>query len=384
MATPTIVIIGGSFAGTKTAKILDAGLKTKADIVLIEERDALYYTIASPRSVTEPGLAEHLWIPYDKLFSNNPRSRVIKARALEVLPGEVKLSNGDSVPFDFAVITTGARVPTPGQTSKLTKAEGLAETNEILTAVKKAASITIVGGGVVGVEIAGEIATDFPGKNVTIIHAGPTLVNRNSLSAKATSLVSQQLAALKVNVKLNTRAVVPEGQNSILPNDASYNLSPATIKTSTGETIESDVQFLCTGIAQPNSELARTLGNVFDKDGYITVESTGQVKGFKNIFSLGDVSNLDTAKLAYSTNSQSTIIGANIISLVEKSGAVLKTYTRMKPGSFAVLSIGRNGGVLQTPIGTFGAWTTKNIKSKELFIGQNWKDLNLTSTYKAK
>jgi apoptosis-inducing factor 2 len=37
-------------------------------------------------------------------------------------------------------------------------------------------SILVVGGGSVGVELAGEIATDYPGKKVTLVHKGPRLL----------------------------------------------------------------------------------------------------------------------------------------------------------------------------------------------------------------
>ncbi|KAJ3212498.1 hypothetical protein HDU82_000919 [Entophlyctis luteolus] len=381
MKTPTIVVIGGSHAGTKTIKQLDASLKSKANIVLIEEREAFYYTIAALRSVTEPNFAQHIWIPYTNLFLNNKSSRVIQGRAVQVREHDVVLADGQTIPFDYAVVATGARVPAPGQMLKSTKSEGLAEANAIFDAVKRAQSIAIVGGGVVGVELAGEIATDYPGKKVTVIHSAKSLVNRNGLKPKATALVDEQLKALGVTVKLNQR-VLPNG-DSILPNGASYSLTPQTLRTSTGDVITADVVFLCTGLATPNSSaVSAGLGDsALDGSGYVRVEPTGQLKGHKHIFALGDVSDMDNLKLAYVTGSQSAIVASNIAALITNPSSSLKTYTKQQPGAFAVLSIGRNGGVMQTPMGVLGAWTAKTIKSGNLFLPKSWTDLNLKSTY---
>ncbi|KAJ3029340.1 UNVERIFIED_CONTAM: hypothetical protein HDU68_012495 [Siphonaria sp. JEL0065] len=379
MSTPTIAIVGGSYAGTELAKKIDSLLKTKANIVLIEEREALYANTAALRSLTEPGFAEHVWVPYTSLLQNNPQSKVVQARAVEVSEKEVKLSNGESVAFDYLVFATGSNVPSPGKTQKLTKAEGVKEANEIYEALKSASSIVIVGGGTVGVELAGEIATDLPGKKVTLIHGGATLLNRDKPTPSTVKQVNQQLAKLNVDVKLNQRIVSDSGE-PILPG-GNLHIGKLSLKTSSGESIESDVQFLATGIVKPNSELAKSLGDVLDSTGYIQTEKTGQVKGFKNIFAVGDVSTLDTLKLAYAAGLHAVLVSANIAALIQNPSAALKQYTPVVAGGLIVASIGRNGGVLQSPLGTFGAWTTKNIKSKHLFLPKKWTDLNLKSTY---
>ena len=59
----------------------------------------------------------------------------------------------------------------------------------------------IVGGGAVGVEIAGEISTEYPDKEVTIIHGGRHLV-WNYLTAKFHGKVRSTLDNLGVNVLL--------------------------------------------------------------------------------------------------------------------------------------------------------------------------------------
>ncbi|KAJ3071135.1 hypothetical protein HDU98_005783 [Podochytrium sp. JEL0797] len=380
-ASPVIVIVGGSFAGVKIAKALDVSLKTKATIILIEEKEALFFTVAALRAVTEPGLAEQIWIPYTSLFQNNPANKVIQSRVTDVSEKQVTLINGETVAFDYLVICTGSKVPSPAKTEKLTKAEGVAEMKEITEALKTAKSAVIVGGGVVGVELAGEIATDYPTVKVTIIHSGAELMNRNLVKPKFTQTLMGQLAKLNVDVKLNQRVVPSEPGAPILPS-GSFTLSKLTLKTSTGDSVESDIQFLCTGITGPNSGFVKSLGaDVLNAEGYIQTEPTGQVKGFKHIFAAGDVSTLDAAKLVYTAGTQAPIVSGNIAALVSGSNAPLKLYKPFVLGSIAMATVGRKGGVFQSPLGTFGPFTTGMIKGKSLFLPAWYAELNQKSTY---
>ncbi|KAI9333977.1 hypothetical protein BDR26DRAFT_1009881 [Obelidium mucronatum] len=363
MTVPTIVVIGGSFAGYTVLQTLDKTLKTKANLILIEERESFYLTIAALRSVVEPGFAEHTWISYSNLFVHNSESKVIKSRALSVSDKEVILANGEKVAYDYLVISTGSRIPSPGGTLQTTQADYVKETDVIRAAIEKANSIAIVGGGVVGVELAGEIATEFPGKKVSIIPLG-------------------QLEALGVKTYLNSRVISSKDGSGILPNNAPYNLAPHILETTNGEKISSDIQFLTTGTQKPNSDFVASFLPL-DSRGYIEVEATGQVKGHNRIFSLGDVSTLDDLKLAYLAFSvQAPIVCANIVSLLTVgNSATLKQYKKAVPGQFGIITIGRNGGVTQTPFGTFGPWLTVLIKSKGLFMKAKHSELRQELKY---
>lgn len=60
----------------------------------------------------------------------------------------------------------------PAKTSATTKEEYVAQAAAIASSIKDARTILIVGGGPVGVEIAGEIATDYKDKKVVLVHSG--------------------------------------------------------------------------------------------------------------------------------------------------------------------------------------------------------------------
>ncbi|KAJ3029825.1 UNVERIFIED_CONTAM: hypothetical protein HDU68_010946 [Siphonaria sp. JEL0065] len=349
MPVPTVVVIGGSFAGYTVCQNLDKTLKTKANIILIEEREAFYLQVAGLRSVVEGEFAQHTWISYSNLFQFNTASKVVKAKATSLNDKQVFLSTGEKIDFDYLVIATGSRIPSPGGTLATTKKEYIRESEEIREAIAKAGSIAIIGGGTVGIELAGEIATDFPGKQITLLHSGTTLLDR--ANATASTLKQQHQMPMDILTTIN------------------------------GEKIESDIQFLTTGIQQPNSEFAASYLPL-DSRGYIQVEVTGQVKGHRNIFSLGDVSNLDPVKLAYIAFSvQAPLVSGNIISLMNNGSTSLKEYKKAVPGHVVIITIGRKGGIMQTPFGTFGSWLAVLIKSRGLFTKSKHAELKQELKY---
>jgi len=66
--------------------------------------------------------------------------------------------------------------------------------------ISSAKSILIVGGGPVGVEMVGEIAAQHPGKKITLVHAGDTLLNNSAqpIIPAALDKVNKKLAGFGV------------------------------------------------------------------------------------------------------------------------------------------------------------------------------------------
>ncbi|ORY53456.1 hypothetical protein BCR33DRAFT_844780 [Rhizoclosmatium globosum] len=362
MSVPTIVIVGDRSLETLSLKDLtrpqDEG-KHHFD----RRTRRLYFQIAGLRAAVEPNYAQHTWIPYSNLFQHNNNSKVIQARAESVTDKEVKLSNGQTIAFDYIVIATGLSQSAPGGTSFVSKDEYVKEMEKVQKAVEKAESVVIVGGGVVGVELAGEIATDFPSKKVTIIHSASVLMDKLYPTASTTKEINSQLSALGVQVLLNTRATPLPGAKTLLPDGKPYHLGHHKITTTTNETIQSDIQFLCTGSAHPNTSfLTKPLPDSLDTHGFVSVKPTGQFKAHPHMYALGDVSTLDDLKLAYLAFSNQA--------------------PKAVPGGFFVATIGRFGGVLQTPIGTFGKWAARMVKSNGLFLDKYWKEMRQPYVYK--
>ena len=146
--------------------------------------------------------------------------------------------------------------------------------------IQSAHSILIVGGGPTGVELAGEIANDFPEKKVTLVHKGPRLVE--FFGTKAADKTLRWLRSRKVEVKLELAVDL----NSTSDGSQVY-------QTSTGESIKADCHFLCAGKPLASAWLNETvLRTNLDKSGKLMVDEYLRVNGRSNIFAIGDITDI--------------------------------------------------------------------------------------------
>lgn len=127
-------------------------------------------------------------------------------------------------------------------------------------------------------ELAGEIAVDFPDKKVILVHRGPKLLE--FVGSRASQIALDWLTSKKVEVILNQSVTL----NTI---------SDGLIETSSGETIDTDCHFMCTGKAMASSWLRETiLKDSLDGRGRLMVDENLRVRGFKNVFAIGDITDI--------------------------------------------------------------------------------------------
>lgn len=74
----------------------------------------------------------------------------------------------------------------------------------VLFQVTKSNKIVVIGGGPVGVELVGELATDFPDKKVTLMHNREQILD-DRLSRKFVKRIQDGMKALKVETVLGER-----------------------------------------------------------------------------------------------------------------------------------------------------------------------------------
>lgn len=146
--------------------------------------------------------------------------------------------------------------------------------------IESSDSVLIIGGGPTGVELAGEIVVDYPDKKVTLIHRGPRLLE--FIGDKASKKTLDWLTSKKVDVLL--RQSVDLG--SLSDTEKVY-------KTSGGETVTADCHFVCIGKPLSSSWLHDTiLKESLDNKGRVMVEKDLRVKGYNNVFAIGDITDI--------------------------------------------------------------------------------------------
>jgi apoptosis-inducing factor 2 len=104
----TVVVVGGGYGGAAVAKALES----KADVVLIDPRDAFVNAAGSLRALAQPDWAGNMFFPFDTLLT---RGTVIRDRAISVDPGGVTLASGRRVEADYLVLATGSNYAYPAK-----------------------------------------------------------------------------------------------------------------------------------------------------------------------------------------------------------------------------------------------------------------------------
>ncbi|KAL8154107.1 hypothetical protein V2J09_011867 [Rumex salicifolius] len=349
-----VVIVGGGIAGSLIAKTL----QSDSHLTLIDSKDYFEITWTQLRNKVEPSFAEKSVIKHTDYLTN---SEIIISKAVSVTESEVLTEDGNRVPYDYLVIASGHSDSYPK-----TKSDRLHQYNQEHEKIKAAESILIVGGGPTGVELAGEIACDYPEKKVTLVHKGVRLLE--FIGERASTKALDWLTSKKVEVILGQKINLDDPES----------LARGIYETSNGEKIQADCHFLCLGTPLSSSWLKGSfLEGSLDQNGSVKVDQHLRVAGLKNVFAIGDITDLKEAKQGYLAQSHAQVTAKNLkIMLKGENESKLKKY---KPSSMniAIVSLGRNSGVAQLPFVTLSGCAPGYIKSKDLFVGKTRKSLGL-------
>ncbi len=346
-----VLIVGGGFGGVAAAeKLAENGV----DVTLIDRKNYFEVTFATLRNVADPKL---LGNSLRKKYSDFIKGDFIQANIESMNDQEAKLTNGDSIAFKQAIIATGSRYPSLPLAKSKSSFDYAERNQEMLDEHQKlvaAKSVLLIGGGLVGVEFAGEIASAFPDKEITLAHASDALLDGSPEKARRKAL--EQLTAKGVTVKFNRRFA----QDGDL-----YRCSIS------GETIQPDIAYVCVGMV-PNSEFLKSeLPSILNDRGLIKVDSDNmQVEGYDNLYALGDCSNLDYRKHGY----LAAVQGAHLADALLKSAAGKTAKPYGTPPVMVVTTTGTDSGVATLPF--FGLVSTLP------FIVNLKKDMGVKNIFK--
>nr|CAD1818020.1 unnamed protein product [Ananas comosus var. bracteatus] len=347
-----VVVVGGGIAGALLAK----SIQFHTDVVLIDQKEYFEIPWTNLRSKVEPSVAEKSLINHSDYLVNG---KVITSSAVDVSEAAVMTAKGREVAYEYLVIATGHTVSTPRR-----RRDRLEQFQEDNVKIQNSGSVLIVGGGPTGVELAAEIAVDYPDKKVTLVHNGPRLLE--FIGRKASNKALDWLKSKKVEVLLDQSVDL----NSISEADRVYT-------TSSGETIEADSHFLCVDRPLGSSWLAETaLKNSLDKYGRLMVDEHLRVRGHSNIFAVGDITDIPELKQGFLAQRHAMVAAKNLKLLA--AGAKEGKLASYKPGSaMAMVTLGRKEAVAQLPFMTMVGPLPGLFKSRDLFVHRTRKQMGL-------
>ena len=354
---PRVVIIGAGFAGLNLVKALE---KKPVQLILLDQNNhhqfqPLLYQVAigglEPDSVVSP---------VRKLFKSciNMIFRMVKVDSVDPENKRV-ITNLGFVRYDYLVIATGSSTHFYGLKNIERNSIGLKSINDAINLrswilqnleksidgiveeeKQKLMKFIVVGGGPAGVEMAGALAefkkyllaNDYPEINkeymkIYLVQAGRRVLP--TMSENASSHALKTLEKLEVEVILNARVMDYDGQNLIYDDTYGRNqlLSGAIIWTAgvKGNTIDG----MDPALLNPGNR--------------ITVNEYNQVKGYDDVFAIGDLAMMKTPQfpnghpmVAQVAIQQARILGKNILSLV-KTGNLKIKFTYKDKGSMAII-----------------------------------------------
>lgn len=355
-----IVIVGGGYAGTSLARALDPMI----EVVLIEPRDRFVHNVAAIRAVVDPALLERIVIPYDRLLN---RGHVVHDRAVAIDGSSIRLAGGGSVEGSILVVATGSRYARPFKPEAESVPSFLAASRANHQALRAARSVAIIGGGAVGTELTGEIASAFPAKKVTLVSAAPTLAPAY-LPALGRKLESQ-LRRMGVTLRLGVPARAPKSNDTPFAGD---------VEMSAGEPVTADIVFPATG-AKPVNDLLRALpGVTLDALGRVMVDPWLRPTSAKHLFVLGDVAAAGDLMTIIGITRQQAWLTTAIKTVV--AGADVETLPPYTPWAAPpiLVPLGPSKGASVLPLTkrgmVVGAIPTAMIKGRHLFIPRYLKD----------
>lgn len=302
-----VVIIGGGFGGIELAKTL----KNKPIQVVIVDKNnyhtfqPLLYQVAT--SVLE---AESIAYPIRKIFSKSKNIFFRLGEVNQIVHAENKIIMGnDELFYDYLVVASGAKtnyLNNEGLTISSMPMKSVLEALDLRSMILQnfektllnsnerkrqgMLNIVIAGAGPTGVELAGALGElklkvfpkDYPEidlsqMNIYIVQSGNRVLPM--LSEKSSEKAKKYLESLGVTVVLETR---------VLDFFGDY------VQTNTGQDIIARTLIWTAGvIGNPVEGLGAESVN---KGGRIEVDVYNRVKGYENVFAVGDVANMATEK----------------------------------------------------------------------------------------
>jgi NADH dehydrogenase FAD-containing subunit len=356
----SVVIYGGGIAGGTLAKKLSRDAK----VTLVDPLDYFEVPMAAPRNLVRPGYAEKAIVAFATAM---PRVELVRARLAELTPdgGIVEEDNGNRmlVRRSLSVLATGSsfanELMRAFHGSAAQRKAFYGHFNQRLTVAER---VLIVGGGPIGVEVAGEISETWPDKSVTIVEAGARLLA--GTSEQAAEYAASVLAARRVTIVTGERL---EGADHPMTDIFA---SGGEASTSAGRRIPYDVLLWCTG-GRPNtaymkSHFAETLNSM----GRIKVTPDLRVIGQERVFALGDITDLDENKMAAHINGQVKVAEANVRAILAGGATSLKSYKAQTGNPLMAVTLGSRMGVAHLPL--FGVvrspWLIRKAKAEHMLV----------------
>ncbi|XP_045293634.1 ferroptosis suppressor protein 1 isoform X1 [Leopardus geoffroyi] len=386
-----VVVVGGGFGGIAAASQLQA---LNIPFVLVDMKDSFHHNVAALRASVESGFAKKTFISYSETFKENFRQGLVVE--VDLQNQTVLLEDGEALHFSHLILATGSTALFPGKFNRVASREVAIQAYEdMVKQVRRSRSVVVVGGGSAGVEMAAEIKTEFPEKEVTLIHSHVALADKELLPC-----VRQE--AKEILLQKGVRLLLSERVSSLEELPLNEYRECIQVHTDKGTEVATNLVIVCNGIRINSAAYRSAFAPFLDKellfgsyrkeladhrrrklvpamsreshlasDGALRVNEYLQVEGCSHVYAIGDCADVREPKMAYHAGLHANVAVANIVNA--RKQRPLKAY---KPGALTfLLAMGRNDGVGQISGFYVGRLMVRLAKSRDLFVSSSWKTM---------
>ena len=324
------IIIGGGIAGVSAAEALHT-LQPDSDITLISEEHFLpYFRMSLTRYLAGEVERENLILHDQQWYLQNHITILLNTHveAIETESKQISLADGQKLSYDKLILASGAHPnvpPFPGRELKgVQTLRTLEDADLIMDVARKQAKVVCIGGGLLGLEVAGAVARQ--GAQVTVLEGLDWLLPRQ-LDAQASAILKEKIESIGIKV------VVPAMTKALLGDGKVENVELAD-----GQIVPADLVLISTGVAA-NLELAKSAGLAVNRG---VVVNEHMVTSNPDILAAGDLTEFQGRSygLWIPAKNQGTIAGQNATGK-ETSFLGDPPSTRLKVLGVDVFSIGQ-------------------------------------------
>lgn len=281
--------------------------------------------------------------------------------------------------FDYLVIASGSSYAFPCRPPpEAERAEELkARLAELQSQMEESQSIVIVGAGVVGIELAGELSWQYrhssKKKTITLVCSSDRLLPEQN--PKLGASLTKQLGQRQVNIVYGSK--VDLGALGISKTGKLDQMSKIGLVRRDGgessDSIEGDFVFLAIG-NKPNTtfipdEYLEARSKLIKVNSYLQVVSDVEEEGLVGVYGVGDAINFDEAKLYAALDGQASTVSKNLWVDVMGLDDGLKVVHKPIKDTISI-PLGACGGATELFGYTFGlgGWMTSVVKGWTLFL----------------
>lgn len=227
MTRTHVVVLGGGYAGTLAANHLR--VRPDIDVTLVNPRPAFVERIRLHQYVAGTHQAT---VDYGSLLGDGVQLLVDTAARINAADRRILLASGAELTYDYLIYAVGSTATVPSEVPGaaefaylIAEFEQAQHLHQRLGELHPDASVTVVGGGLTGIETAAELAGQ--GRAVTLVCGG---LLGSSLSASGRRSVAKTLSRLGVDVR-ETAVVAEVRPDAVVLDDGSVLPSVVTVWT---------------------------------------------------------------------------------------------------------------------------------------------------------